>query len=142
MNKDMVENPAHYTHGGIECIDAIEAALGRDGFIAFLRGQVIRYQWRLGHKDSAEQDAAKARWYAVKLEEVLSAFPGGNTESGWMGWVGGIIAPLSYQKVDIKLRGGNIVEGVKPSEVFWVHKGVDTDVVAFRESKNNSCHNA
>lgn len=66
-----IDHPQHYTHGEIECIDAIRAALGREGFIAFLRGQVIRYQWRIGHKGPAAEDAGKARWYAAKLEEVL-----------------------------------------------------------------------
>ena len=37
QQSDMVNNPTHYTHGAIECIDAIEAALGPEGFIAFLR---------------------------------------------------------------------------------------------------------
>jgi hypothetical protein len=68
---DPVNHPAHYTHGGIECIDAIEAALGREQFIGFLRGQVIKYQWRLGRKDAAKQDNAKALWYGNKLAEVL-----------------------------------------------------------------------
>jgi len=73
MSHDTVERPSHYTHAenGIEAIDAIRAALGREGFIAFLRGQVIRYQWRIGHKGSAAEDAGKARWYAAKLEDVL-----------------------------------------------------------------------
>ena len=66
-----VEHPTHYTHGDIECIDAIRAALGADGFVAFLRGQVIRYQWRIGHKHNAAEDAAKARWYAARLEQEL-----------------------------------------------------------------------
>ena len=38
---DPVNHPAHYTQGSVECIDAIESALGPDGFVAFLRGQVI-----------------------------------------------------------------------------------------------------
>ena len=69
---DVIDKPAHYTQGAIECIDAIEAALGREGFVAFLRGQVIKYNWRLGHKDAASQDAGKAAWYAAKLVAVLS----------------------------------------------------------------------
>lgn len=68
---DPVNHPSHYTQGGIECIDAIEAALGPEGFIAFLRGQVIKYQWRLGHKDVTTQDNAKAIWYANKLQAAL-----------------------------------------------------------------------
>jgi len=68
---DPVNRPAHYTFGGIECIDAIEAALGREGFIAFLRGQVIKYQWRLGHKGPAGEDAEKANWYGKRLTKTL-----------------------------------------------------------------------
>ena len=67
---DSVNNPAHYA-GAVECIDAIEAALGPDGFIAFLRGNVIKYTWRLGRKDAALQDAQKAAWYQAKLVERL-----------------------------------------------------------------------
>jgi hypothetical protein len=70
---DMVNHPPHYADNemGIECIDAIRAALGRDGFIAFLRGQVIKYEWRLIKKGNAAQDAEKAAFYANKLAEVL-----------------------------------------------------------------------
>ena len=70
-------NPDHYkdSDNGIECIDAIRAALGRDGFIAFLRGQVIKYSWRLGKKGSAVTDAEKAQWYQAKLVEVLHETP-------------------------------------------------------------------
>lgn len=70
---DLVNSPMHYTQGKIECIDAIESALGREGFIAFLRGQVIKYQWRLGLKDCMKRDNEKAIWYANKLNEVLNA---------------------------------------------------------------------
>lgn len=70
---EQVDHPAHYTHGSIECIDAIESALGPDGFIAWLRGTVIKYQWRLGHKDRPSQDAAKAEWYSRRLTEALKA---------------------------------------------------------------------
>ena len=70
---DVINRPSHYTQGGVECIDAIEAALGPIGFIAFLRGQVIKYQWRLGLKDSAAQDAAKAHWYSTRLQIALTA---------------------------------------------------------------------
>lgn len=68
---DAVNHPPHYNQGGIECIDAIEAALGPAGFVAFLRGQVIKYQWRCGHKDAAVQDAEKAAWYGQRLIEAL-----------------------------------------------------------------------
>lgn len=73
MADDVINRPSHYTQGGVECIDAIEAALGPVGFVAFLRGQVIKYQWRLGLKDSALQDAGKAHWYSDRLQKTLAA---------------------------------------------------------------------
>jgi hypothetical protein len=70
---DPVHNPSHYTSGSVECIDAIESALGPEGFIAFLRGQVIRYNWLLGKKDDPVQDAGKAKWYLDLLVERLKS---------------------------------------------------------------------
>jgi hypothetical protein len=69
---DDVNHPAHYNAGGIECIDAIEAMLPREQFIGFLRGQVVKYQWRMGRKGDAAQDAGKAEWYAARLAKVLA----------------------------------------------------------------------
>jgi hypothetical protein len=69
---DQVNHPSHYTQGPVECIDAIASALGRDAFIEFLRGQVIKYMWRLGHKGDALKDAEKGKWYASRLVEELS----------------------------------------------------------------------
>ena len=58
-----VNRPAHYNQGGIECIDAIRAALGDDGFRAYCLGNVIKYSWRHAHKNGA-QDRQKCAWYA------------------------------------------------------------------------------
>lgn len=67
---DMVNHPPHYTMGAVECIDAIRAALGDDGFVAFCRGNAIKYLWRTGHKGNAVQDMEKAVWYINKAVEV------------------------------------------------------------------------
>ena len=61
---DPVNSPDHYTNGEIECIDAIRAALGPDGFRAFCQGQVIKYSWRAQHKGDWPQDFQKATWYS------------------------------------------------------------------------------
>lgn len=59
---DMVNHPPHYqSDNGIECIDAIRAALGRDGFIAYCRGNAIKYLWR--DKVNNVEDRNKATWY-------------------------------------------------------------------------------
>ena len=70
--KDAVNHPAHYTQGFIECIDAIASALGHDAFIEFLRGQVIKYMWRLGRKGEPLKDAEKGTWYASRLVAELA----------------------------------------------------------------------
>ena len=70
---DMVNSPPHYTSGDIECIDAIRAALGPEGFKAFCRGNAIKYNWRSSLKNGVE-DIAKARWYMDKLIETEDEF--------------------------------------------------------------------
>ena len=64
MKTDMVNSPPHYSAGDVECIDAIRAALGPDGFVAFCRGNAIKYLWRAQLKHSTPtQDLQKAIWY-------------------------------------------------------------------------------
>ncbi len=60
-------NPLHYKAGDIECIDAIQAQLSPTEWRGYLRGQIAKYNWRLGLKDSVERDAAKLLWYASML---------------------------------------------------------------------------
>ena len=69
---DLVNHPPHYTHGDVECIDAIESALGPAGFAAYLRGQVMKYIWRAEHKANAVEDLKKARWYLDRAIERRS----------------------------------------------------------------------
>jgi hypothetical protein len=69
---DPVNNPEHYTQGGIECIDAIEAALTPEEFRGFCKGNALKYLWRLNHKGNKVQDCEKARWYLNKLLSSLN----------------------------------------------------------------------
>jgi len=69
---DMVNHPPHYkSDTGIECIDAIRAALGKEGFIAFCRGQAIKYSWRQKWNDG--EDQRKAEWYSRRAAEELES---------------------------------------------------------------------
>jgi hypothetical protein len=68
---DVVNHPPHYTAGTVECIDYIEQVLGHEGFVAFLRGQCIRYNHRMMLKGNPSEDAGKLAWYANRLELVL-----------------------------------------------------------------------
>ena len=72
---DAVSHPAHYTSGGIECIDCIKAALG-ENFMGFLIGNVIKYAYRYRNKNGLE-DLKKARWY---LERAIKEIGDERTE--------------------------------------------------------------
>lgn len=68
---DPVNSPGHYTQGGIECIDAIEAAtVGKKGAEAVCVANVIKYLWRYETKNGL-QDVQKARWYLDRLIDVM-----------------------------------------------------------------------
>ena len=67
--KDPVNHPSHYTAGGVECIDAITAALCKyeDPVDAWLAGQVIKYLWRAPLKGKYKEDIEKAQFYLNRL---------------------------------------------------------------------------
>lgn len=68
---DMVNHPAHYTAGGIECIDALAAATtGLEGVEAVCTANAIKYLWRWKYKNGKE-DLEKAKWYINHLIEEL-----------------------------------------------------------------------
>lgn len=67
MNNDAVNHPEHYTKGGVECIDAIDAAVtGLVGMEAVCTAQVMKYLWRWKHKNGL-QDLQKAQWFLTRL---------------------------------------------------------------------------
>jgi hypothetical protein len=75
VNKEEVNHPAHYTAGGIECIEAIAAAtVGLEGIEAVCTANVIKYLWRWKMKGGLT-DLEKAKWYLEKLikEKVKDA---------------------------------------------------------------------
>lgn len=69
--KDNVNKPAHYTQGGIECIEAIKASMPEFGFLAYCKGNVLKYLWRYEHKNGVE-DLKKASVYLNWMIETLS----------------------------------------------------------------------
>lgn len=79
---NLISHPDHYTCGGIEPIDLIEA---KD--LNFNLGNVIKYVSRCGHKKSkgltmdakAIQDLEKAKWY---LEREIAYRKGKVTNEG------------------------------------------------------------
>ena len=69
---DNVNHPSHYTQGGIECIEAIKASLGMDGFCDYCKGNVQKYLWRWRDKGGVE-DLEKAQVYLGWLLESAKA---------------------------------------------------------------------
>jgi hypothetical protein len=69
--QDNVNHPQHYTSGGVECIDAIEAAVvNKKGIEAACVANVIKYLWRYEQKNGIE-DIKKAQWYINKLVDEV-----------------------------------------------------------------------
>lgn len=66
-NMENVNHPDHYNAGGIECIDAIHAALTPEEFRGFCKGNALKYVWREGMKGGSE-DLRKAAWYLGHLD--------------------------------------------------------------------------
>lgn len=60
MTNDTIEHPSHYTDGGIETIDFIEAKN-----LNYRLGNVVKYVSRAGKKDPETriEDLKKALWY-------------------------------------------------------------------------------
>lgn len=67
MSEDLVNSPAHYTHGGIETIDYMEAKSTPEEFMGHCRLTAIKYLSRAGLKDDTIQDYEKAEWYLKRL---------------------------------------------------------------------------
>jgi hypothetical protein len=60
-SNDPVNNPHHYTAGGVETIDFIEAKK-----LNFHLGNVVKYVSRAGMKGEYLQDLEKAAWYLAR----------------------------------------------------------------------------
>lgn len=69
---DMVNHPSHYTQGGIECIDALEAAtINLKGIEAVCTANAIKYLWRWKEKGGIE-DLEKSKWYIDRLIKKIT----------------------------------------------------------------------
>ena len=65
---DMVNSPNHYTAGGIETIDFIEAKK-----LGYHLGNVVKYVSRADYKGRSLEDLKKARWYLDREIDRLEA---------------------------------------------------------------------
>lgn len=84
-HNDAVNSPSHYTNGQEECIDAMKKHFqsleyGPEAatpwmlcMYGFCMGNVFKYRWRAGLKDSStrEEDLQKASWYEAMAAHIL-----------------------------------------------------------------------
>ena len=63
---DNVNHPEHYqSEEGIECIDAIQAALTDEEFRGYCKGNALKYIWREKLK-GGDESVEKAMWYLTR----------------------------------------------------------------------------
>lgn len=67
-NNDNVNNPAHYTSGGIETLDYIKAKVS--DYPSYAVGNIVKYVSRYEHKNGIE-DLKKAQFYLNDLIEWM-----------------------------------------------------------------------
>ena len=68
---DNINHPKHY-EGAIECIDAMQEAIGKEGVIDFCIGNAFKYIWRSRKKhETPNEDLKKCRWYIDKAIELI-----------------------------------------------------------------------
>ncbi len=68
---EMVQHPAHYNQGKVECIDAMAAStVNKRGIEAVCVSNIIKYLWRYEAKNGLE-DVKKAQFYLNRLVDEL-----------------------------------------------------------------------
>jgi hypothetical protein len=67
-----VNSPEHYSFGGIEAIEGVEASMSKEAFHGWLKGNVLTYVWRYERKNGLE-DLQKARWNLDRLIQSIEA---------------------------------------------------------------------
>ena len=69
--EDVVNKPSHYNSGGVECIEAIEASMELEAFQGYLKGNILKYIWRMSYKGKDLEDCKKSQWYLNRLISTL-----------------------------------------------------------------------
>jgi hypothetical protein len=66
-----VNQPDHYMTGGIEAIDVIAGKLNDDEFVAYCKGNCLKYLMRANYKGKHDEDLLKAEYYLKKAADVI-----------------------------------------------------------------------
>ncbi len=71
-NKAKNPNSKHYElWNDFEAIDVIKNILSKDEYIGFLKGNILKYQLRIGKKDNVEKEMEKIKDYQRELNEII-----------------------------------------------------------------------
>lgn len=62
----------HYQQAAVQPIEYMQMVLTPDEFIGFLKGNILKYTARCGHKDLPAKEAAKIEQYSIWLRMVLN----------------------------------------------------------------------
>ena len=74
MNQFKDKESKHYEiYDGLEAIDIIENTLTKEEFIGFCKGNILKYQLRMGKKDGTD-DTAKIKKYKMLLESLTDVY--------------------------------------------------------------------
>lgn len=65
------QTATHYQQAEVQPIEIMQMYMTKEQFVGFLKGNVIKYTLRAGHKDNEITDITKARQYAMWLQLAL-----------------------------------------------------------------------
>ena len=65
------ENKHHLIWGDTQSIELIEYFLSKEEYKGFLKGNILKYQLRLGKKDDVSKELKKIQDYTNELNKLL-----------------------------------------------------------------------
>ena len=65
------ENKHHLLWKGMQSLDVMKLSLTKEEYIGFLKGQILKYQLRLGKKDDVAKELKKIQDYTNELNKML-----------------------------------------------------------------------
>lgn len=70
FQNDAVKKPSHYdVIEGVQAIELIARSMTKEQFYGYCLGNIMKYRFRVGKKDSIEQDLGKANQYVELYEK-------------------------------------------------------------------------
>lgn len=71
LSKGLAANQKHYQIARVEPIEVLQMYLSPEEFQGYLRGNALKYLFRLGHKDEPKKEVDKAYQYSKWLLQAV-----------------------------------------------------------------------